>query len=226
METGGNASEPTVVLVPGVSSSYGNGWNKLWKFFLELFLIFIIEIVISLPFSIASWATGQPNTYSAVDFIGIVYSILIAAPVGYGVWYAYLKGARGEKPEVKDVFAAFKNYWNAILAYILTAAIVLIGFVLLIVPGIIFACKLAFVPFLIVEQKMEVIEAVKTSWQMTNGHAFTVFLIYLLAIPITIAGLICLGVGVIVSSMWISLATASLYHAVSLQRSPVTPAAV
>jgi hypothetical protein len=55
------------------------------------------------------------------------------------------------------------------------------------------------------------------SWQMTDGHAFDVFLIGLLGIPIVIAGLICFGVGVIISYMWIYMATASLYHAIRLQ---------
>jgi len=50
---------------------------------------------------------------------------------------------------------------------------------------------------------------------MTSGHAWKVFLIGLLSIPIGIAGLICFGVGIIIAIMWITLAFASLYHAVS-----------
>ncbi len=96
-----------------------------------------------------------------------------------------------------------------------STVIVVIGFVLVIVPGIIFACKLAFTPYLVVDRKMEVIEAVQESWRMTNGHAGKVFLIGLLAIPIGIAGLICFGVGIIIAIMWVSLAHASLYYAVS-----------
>ena len=115
------------------------------------------------------------------------------------------------------MFAAFRNYWNAVLASLLVGIIVVIGFFLLIIPGIIFACKLAFTPYLVVDRNMEVIEAIQTSWRMTSGHALTVFLIGLLAIPIVIAGLICFGVGVIVSAMWIRTALASLYHSVSLQ---------
>ena len=95
-------------------------------------------------------------------------------------------------------------------------AIITFGLVLLIVPGIIFACKLAFTPYLVVDRKMEVIEAVKESWRMTGGHAWKVFFIGLLAIPIFILGLICLVVGVIISIMWITLAFASLYHAVAI----------
>jgi len=72
------------------------------------------------------------------------------------------------------------------------------------------------VPYLVVDRKMEAIEAVKESWRMTSGYTWKLFLIGLLAIPISIAVLICFGFGIIFAIMWIHLAFASLYHAVSL----------
>jgi len=216
MEGKSNVPQNSAVLVPGVGSSYSNGWGKLWKYFPELFLIGIITVVIGIPAGIGGWAVGNAGATGTLSFLGFIYSILISGPVGYGVSFAYLKAARGDKLEIKDMFEAFRNYWNVVLASLLVGVIVAIGFVLLIIPGIILACKLAFTPYLVVERKMEVFEAVQESWRMTNGHAWKVFLIGLLGIPIGIAGLICFGVGIIIAIMWITLAIASLYHAVSL----------
>lgn len=68
---------------------------------------------------------------------------------------------------------------------------------------------------------MKAVEAVKESWRMTGGYSWRIFLMVLLAIPIIIAGLICLVVGVIVSMMWLALALATLYHSVSgLKQTP------
>ncbi len=203
-------------LVPSVGSSYGNGWRQLWKHFLELFLIGIIALVISIPSGVGGWTRDAVGTAIILGVLGFAYSILIVNPVEYGWAFAFLKAARSDKPEIKNIFEAFHNYWNAVLANLLTGVIVFIGFVILIIPGIYLACKLAFTPYLVVDRKMQVIEAVKESWRMTNGHAWKVFLIGLLGIPISIAGLICFGVGIIVSIMWINLALASLYHSVSL----------
>ena len=211
------AVEPSPVI--GVGSSYGNGWRQLWKYFLVLFLIGIIFVLISSVSSVFNFAQGMGDAGAGAVVLGILslaYGILLTNPISYGVSFAYLKAARGDKLETKNMFEAFHNYWNAVLAYLLVGVIVFIGFVLLIIPGIIFACKLAFTPYLVVDRKMQVIEAVKESWRMTNGHAWKVFLIGLLGIPISIAGLICFGVGIIVSIMWIELAVASLYHSVSL----------
>jgi uncharacterized membrane protein len=202
-------------------SSYQNAWRQLWKNFLELFLILIISFVISLPGAVVEFA-GDTNGVSILTIFAIAYGILVEGPIGYGISFAYLKAARGDKLQTRDMFEAFRNYWNAVLASLLVGAIVSIGMVLLIIPGIIFAYKLAFTPYLVVDRKMGAVEAVKESWRMTGGHAWTIFFIGLLAGPIIIAGLLCLGVGVIVAIMWVALASASLYYAVS-RLSEVSP---
>ena len=204
-----------VTLAPGVGSAYGNGWRQLWKYFLELFLIGIIGLIIGIPTGMGGWGQDATAAVGILSFLGLVYGILINGPIDYGVAFVYLKAARGDKLEIKDMFEAFRNYWNVVSASLLVSVIVVIGLVLLIVPGIIFACKLAFTPYLVVDRKMEVVEAIKESWRMTGGHAWKVFLIGLLAIPIGIAGLICFGVGVIISIMWVTATFASLYHAVA-----------
>jgi len=236
-----NVPPNTVVLAPGVVSSYRNGWRKLWKYFLDLLSIGIVFAIITLSDLVSRIidAVIVGDVLSGTVLLGAVvlgnvvlgnilfhdvllgvvlfaYALLIAGPIEYGAASAYLKAARGDKLEIKDMFTVFRNYWNAVLANLLVDIIVVVGFILLIVPGIVFACKLAFVHYLVVDEKMGAIEAIKGSWRMTNGHAWQVFLIGLLAIPISIAGLICFGVGIIIAVMWVSLAFASLYHAINL----------
>jgi uncharacterized membrane protein len=209
-----NVQKNSITLEPGVGSAYKNGWRQLWKYFLVLFLIGIIGFIIGIPTVMYEWAQGAAAA-GILGLLAFIYGILIYGPVQYGWAFAYLRAARGDKPEITDIFEAFKNYWNAVLASLLVGVIIFIGFVLLIVPGIIFACKLAFTPYLVVDRKMAVMEAIEESWRMTGGHAWKVFFIGLLSIPICIAGLLCFIVGIIIAIMWVSLAFASLYHAVS-----------
>jgi uncharacterized membrane protein len=190
----------------------------MFKYFLELFLILIIGWVIGMPSGAYGWFQFDAVVAGIFGFFALLYGLLIVGPVNYGVSFAFLKAARGDKLEITDMFAGFRNYWNAVLANLLVGAIVFVGFILLIIPGIIFACKLAFTPYLVVDRKMEVIEAVKASWSMTSGHAWKIFFIGLLSIPIVIVGLILLIIGIIPAIMWISLTLASLYHAVSLSK--------
>jgi len=74
--------------------------------------------------------------------------------------------------------------------------------------------------YLVIDKKLEAVEAVKASWKMTDGHAITIFLIGLLAIPIALLGLIALIVGIIPAAIWINAASASMYHSVDLKDNP------
>jgi hypothetical protein len=63
---------------------------------------------------------------------------------------------------------------------------------------------------------MDAVTAMKTSWRMTHGHAWKVFWMGILAFFVALLGLILVGVGFILSVMWIRLAFASLYYAVAV----------
>jgi uncharacterized membrane protein len=204
---------------PEVGACYGHGLKKLSKHFIDFLLIFIIMIAFGIPTFIVSWVQGwgEPLNF-AWAFFGYAYSFFITTPLEYGVSYAYLKAARGEKPDVKDLTTVLENYWNIILANLLCGIIIFIGFILFIIPGIYFLCKLAFVRYLVVDEKMDALKAIQESWNMTNGHALTIFLMGLLAIPIFIAGILLFGIGAIFSGMWVEAAFASLYHAASTNR--------
>ncbi len=151
----------------------------------------------------------------AYILFALAFLILFERPLEYGMSYGFLRSARGESLQVKDIFHVFKNYSNAVFGNLLVAVIVGIGFMLLIIPGIVFACKLTFVSYLIVDKKMDAVTAVKTSWRMTHGHAWKIFWMGILAFFVALLGLILVGVGLILSIMWIRLAFASLYYAVA-----------
>lgn len=72
------------------------------------------------------------------------------------------------------------NYLNIILANLLVFALVMIGlFALIVLSGIIIGCRLAFVPYIIMDKKLDPIESVELSWKLTRGHGWTIFLMAL-----------------------------------------------
>ena len=220
MESGSSGSGSTTVFNPEVGSSYRNGWNQLWKNFGMLLVIGIAYFILGSVFSVANWIQNgfYSTNITTLDWVGIIYSIFFITPLGLGVFYAYLKAARGEKPEFADMFKAFGNYPAAVIAPVISGIIVGIGTLFFIIPGIYLACKLAFVPLAVGDKKKGPFEAIGESWQMSDGFAMDVFLIGLLAIPIFIAGAIVFGVGIIISYMWVYLALASLYHSIDIHK--------
>lgn len=202
-----------------ITGSYGYGWQQMWKHFLYLFLVLIIVGIAESPTSIVrdSDAENSPGMI-ILQILAAVYWLLVFSVVKYGGNLMYLRAIRNEKFEISEMFDGFKkNYINIILANLLTFAIIGLGFVLLIVPGIILACRLAFVSYLVMDKNMEPVAAIEKSWEMTKGHGWQIFGMGLLVIPIVIGGLICFIVGIVFSIIWISAAFASMYHAIDLE---------
>lgn len=210
-------------LNPNAGDAFGAGWDIMWKNFVVLFVVSIIYGIISGGLSGFNW-----NIDSGWDFdpawawllapiflFAIGFGVFISGPIGYSTKWVFLKAVRGEPYEIKDMFAVFnRNYWNAVLGNIVVGIIVGIGFVMIIVPGIIFACRLAFVPYLIIDREMEVTEALNKSWEMTKGYGWQIFFMGILSFFIVIAGLLVLFFGVFISAVWISTAFATIYQAV------------
>ena len=140
---------------------------------------------------------------------------MVLTPISYGCYWIFLKAVRGEPFKVTDMFFAFQQIGQVIVANLLLGLIIGIGFILLIVPGIIFACKLAFVPFLVMDEKMTAVDAIRKSWEMTRGFSWTIFWMGLISCFIALAGLICLIVGIFPAIIWIELAFAGIYWVVS-----------
>jgi hypothetical protein len=236
MEQNNNDTAPQSSNIPKIANNplsyYGFAWRKMWKYFLELLLVAIVSFLIFIPSGILFDNESHFFLQNAVKidlifisfegtaayfFFALVFVLLLQWPLEYGISYVHLKAARDEKIIVKDMFAVFDNYWNSVFANLLVAIIIGFGIVFFIIPGLVFACKLAFVPYLIVDKKMEAVEAVKESWKMTTGYGGVIFLTGFLVIFVALLGLLFLGIGIIISIIWIKLAFAAIYFSAESQ---------
>lgn len=184
-------------VIPTATAAYGHAKTILKERFVDLLLVSLVVMALSGFAGIAS-----------------IFAVLISIPMSYGASYVYLKAIRGEDFEVADVFDGFKQYKDVIISGILSGLIVGLGFLLLFIPGIIASIRLSFVPYLVMDKKMDGVEAIKESWEMTKGFGGEIFVYGVLAVLIILGGLLLLGVGIIPASMWISAAMATLYQSV------------
>lgn len=208
---------------PSVIASFEKGWKLLWGNFGIILLVWIVSTLISVSVSLVSGFLPDSGSTGTAIFWGIVlfiFNFFIAYPVQIGVIYFMIKIARGDNAELKDIFEAFNHYGSALLMMILLGLIIGIGFLLLIIPGIILGLRLYYTPFILIDQKLGAVDAIKASWEMTRGHGGQVFLMFLLGIPIMIGGMIALIIGIIPASLWMSLAFAVFYTQLN-PRAPV-----
>jgi uncharacterized membrane protein len=208
------------VYVPdsSLNTSFSFGWKQMWKYFLYLFLISVMIAVLHIPISIAdSFKDDITPGVVVLQVFGFFYWLLLFPIFSYGVDWIYLKAIRDQEIDLKEMFIGFNNYVNIILAHLLATAIIGIGFIFLIFPGIFFACRLVFVPFIVMDRNLDAVKAVEKSWKMTEGHGWKIFGMGVLSFFIIILGLIMLIVGVFPAAMWVTSSFASLYHSIDHQ---------
>ncbi len=210
---------------PSPGNAYSHGWKILKENFLELLLIIFIMAVIETPLGyfnreiIEFTSYGyEGNIYN--NFYSTFYWLLVVTPFEFGATFLFLQAVRSEKFEIRTIISPYNRFFDVIFAQILVIGIVVIGIVMLIIPGIIFAIRLIFVPYLVMDKGLDAVGAVKASWKMTSGYGWKIFGMAILAFFILIGGLIVFGVGILVSIIWISAAFASLYYAVDTLKNP------
>ena len=173
-----------------------------------------------------SWATGFIIGLVGMkgNSVGGVINLLVTTLLDLGVVATMLKVY--DAPES----ANFSDLWHPqqylpyLGATVLTAIIVVVGLVLLVVPGIIAATMLLFVKFIVVDRKMAPIEALKESARMTKGHRMTLFLLVLAIAVLNIVGAILLVVPLLVTIPVSTLAMVYAYRKIGHAASEVVAA--
>lgn len=199
-------------LEPTAGSALGYGWQKMKDNFVNLLVVILILMVAQ---SLSGFSNSGSNPSFSERSLSFVIWLLIAGPIAYSSAWVFLKAVRGDAYDIKDVFACFsKDYFEIMLANLLVTIIIIIGFVFLIIPGIIFAVKLAFVPYLVMDKQMKAMDAIKASWEMTRGYFWQIFFLGFISFFIVLGGLILFIIGIFPAAMWIQSSMASLFFAV------------
>jgi hypothetical protein len=238
-------------LKPTFGDSFGTGWRVMGDNFLRLFLVVLVVGILTGPLKIFHFNFNGSDLHNLPwnwhnhfgrDFFGLaslgllagffgllalLYSFLVVPVVSYGSNMIFVQAVRKIKPDFELLLKGFwENYLSIILANLLVAALVILGCIALIIPGIIIGCRLAFVSYLVMDKKLDPIDAVEQSWKLTRGHGWTIFFMGFVSIFIVIFGLILMIVGVFPAAIWISGSFASLYQSVIVEKEkPAEPVA-
>ncbi len=165
------------------------------------------------------WVLALGMMGMILGLLALAWSLLIVPVFRYGGKMMFLQAVREIRPDFNILVSGFRqNYLGIVLANLLTGALIMLGFIMLVIPGIIVACRLAFVGFLVMDKKLDPITAVEESWRMTRGYGWTILGMALLSFFIFIAGLCLLIVGVFPAGVWVGSSFATLYNDVLASR--------
>ena len=147
-----------------------------------------------------------------IPVAGIIITLIIGGPLALGVTKYFMNIARGNEAEVSQVFDGFSNFANAFVANILIFIGSLIGFILLIVPGVIFILGVSMTWFIMNDEPdISGLDAVKKSWAMMKGYKGNYFVLALTFIGWILLGLVTAGLGFLFVYPYLATTMANYY---------------
>ena len=163
-----------------------------------------------LAFLIVAFISGVPQQISPKLS---VLTILLAGAMAIGNAIYFLKIVRGQEASFENLFDGFKQYVPSVIAYFLVAVIVVVGLILLVVPGVILGLGLSQTFFIMADDKdIPAVDAMKKSWAMMDGYKLKFFLLQLLHFLVVMAGIIALVIGVFFSFAIVNTSNALFYE--------------
>ncbi len=146
------------------------------------------------------------------SIVGIVINLGLGTLLSMGATAFYL--AAHDNPETVDLTTLWhpQPFLNYLGASILFGLAVAVGFVLLVVPGVIVALMFMFTTFIAIDRALGPIEAMKESRRITHGHKWTLLGFSLMLVLINLLGILALVVGLLVTIPVSSLALVSAYR--------------
>jgi uncharacterized membrane protein len=113
--------------------------------------------------------------------IDLLYTLLIMPALEIGMTCYFVMVYRGGRPQISTMFSAgFMEYPRKIGGMLLITLAVMVGFVLLIVPGVIISLMFAMVPYIFaVYPNVTIREAMDISRRVMNGHKAEFFILQL-----------------------------------------------
>lgn len=186
------------------------GWTTT-KDNLSLFIKILLPVAfifIGLGIMREALEESAPVASFAISMVSWIFGIFI----GMGFIKIVLDLVDGRKPIMDQFFSQrllfFKYFWTSILY----GLIVFAGFLLLIIPGLIWIFKYQFAAYLVIDKGIGPRDAIRRSGRITQGAKWDLFLLSILLQWINMAGILFFVVGLFITIPVSMLATAYVYR--------------
>lgn len=159
----------------------------------------------------------EPNSteYWAIYTPFALVGWLIGEFFGAGFVLTILNAMRTGQASIGDFFRAGSRFLPYLGMSFLRMIGMVIGLLLLIVPGVVFGLGISLAPYYVIEQHKGPIEALSASWEATKGHKGNLFLLGIVEFFLVIAGMLACCVGLFVVIPVIAVAQAIVYTRLS-----------
>ena len=197
----------------------GEAWRGLKGFKLKchialtLYFLVLMGVVILLVVLIGALVTtgADEAVITVLSFLGQLVITVVSLPMGVAILIMAMRHEHEKSVSAGEIFRHFGSTSSLLFAYILQMILIMIGLVLLVLPGLYLMIAYMYAMPLIVEKKMSVWQALETSRKAITRVWFRFFGLLMLLSLINMLGILTLGIAWIWTIPWSVLAMSMVY---------------
>jgi hypothetical protein len=176
------------VPMPVGDTSVGSVLGEAWRIFSSQWLTFTLIVLIAFAIQMG---------VQIIPILGPLAGIFISPWMLRGIIAANLAGIDGRTVSIDLLFSQKSYFFKTGLASICLGLTALGFYLLFLIPGVYVVLCFAMWNFLQVDWDLDPFAALNESFYLMKGHLLALFLLGLTSIFIGLAGLLCLGIGII-----------------------------
>lgn len=150
----------------------------------------------------------------AASLVALAFSIFVSNPIRAGLCRYMMESRQGNAP-LGTLFSTFRTpYGNLVKVILLTDLKILLGYLLFVVPGVIWSYRYRMVPYLMAENPyLSTGRAMELSRQMMHGEKWHTFVLELSFLGWSLLCVLTLGIGYVFLQPYVEATFAELYAA-------------
>ncbi len=201
-----------------VTDLFRAGWKtflgRKWFFIgisaVYIFVSAIPSIIENIEKSVAHIADDPLFTFLSL-FVNIAATVLgFIIPIGY--LYIMLQADDNGVYGWKDLFATKGVFWKFFFSWIINHILIVVGFALLVIPGVFLTVVLIFALASVIDEKIGPIQALKETYRLVKDVWLKMLLFSLAVFALNILGFFVFGVGLLVTMPVSALAVVHVYR--------------
>jgi len=204
------------------------GFKANWVVLVFTHVVALIALYIPIIISVLPGATGVIRMGTAPDvllrIVGYVFGLVVYAFFQVGLLRISLGVARGRQPVFSELFSGGDQFVQMVLAFLAVSLGAWIGCALLVVPGVILGLGLSLTTYFIADQGLGAADALRASWQATDGQKVKLFVFGIVAFLIILGSELLCCFPVLAAIPVISVAFTIVYLRITGRGGPPVPA--
>jgi uncharacterized membrane protein len=198
------------------TAAWGYGWKKFTGNLGSILVAILVLVGVQIVFQVVSYFFR--DAYILSFLIGLA-SWIVTMIIGAGIVRGALDITEGRELDPKTLLTPQK-LGEVIVASVLIGIATFVGFILLVIPGLLVAFFTSFTLYFLMDKpELGAIDAIKASFEFTKNNAGHVIVWFLLSLATYVVGFCLCGVGLIAAIPVIILGTAYTYK--TLNNEPV-----